>query len=166
MNRTSMKTSYLASAAFTLVLLGCSADIGQDTPQQAGRAGTAGNKGLAGAVNAAGAGAGGASATGGTTAVGGSTAIGGSTAVAGTTAVGGSTAAAGAATGGTGGVDPWAAFAGFPFAGRDSIGFGFGGARSQSDFESSFAGLWGFSGADGNLWNLGGAGGSRIWASP
>jgi hypothetical protein len=140
MKRTAAMTSSLASVAFTLILLGCSADIGQETPQQAGRSGSAGSKGLAGAGNAAGAG--------------------------GATAAGGSTAAAGAATGGTGGVDPWAAFAGFPFAGRDSIGFGLGGARSQSDFESSFAGLWGFSGADGNLWNIDGVGGSRIWASP
>ena len=162
MNRTAAKTSSLASVAFTLILLGCSADIGQDAPQQAGRSGNAGSKGVLSGLAGAGAGAGGATAAGGTTAVG------GTNAAAGAPGLGGSTAGGGSASGGAGGVNPWDAFGGFPFAGRDSIGFGLGGAWTRSDFENGFAGsdLWGFSGADGNVWNIGGVGGSRIWASP
>src|SRR6478736_4302132 len=63
MNRIAMKTSYLASATFTLMVLGCSADVGQENSQQAGKSGVGGSRGplagLAGGASTPSAGTGG-----------------------------------------------------------------------------------------------------------
>jgi hypothetical protein len=165
MNRTAMKTLYLASAIGTLMLLGCSADVGQESSQQAGKSGVGGSRGplsgLAGGSSTPVAGAGG---TGGATPAGGATATGGSATTAG---------AGGAATGGSSGANALPSFAGFPFGGADSIGFaGIGG----EDGITTTLIIDGFAGAGtlhtssggangGNQVNFAGAGGTRIWIS-
>src|SRR6478736_118785 len=164
MNRIAMKTSYLASATFTLMVLGCSADVGQENSQQAGKSGVGGFfgllAGLAGGASTPSAGTGG---TGSTAPTGGATATGGSATTAG---------AGGAATDGSSGANALASFAGFPFGGADSIGFaGIGGedGTTTSIIINGFAGAGTLrtssGGNSGNQSNFGGAGGTRIWIS-
>jgi len=158
-----MKTWYLASAVGTLMLLGCSAaDVSPETPQQAGRPGTAGSKGLlgglAGAASTVIAGSGGAGA-------GGATVTGGATS--------GGAATAGAATGGSSGAGALPGFAGFPSGGGDSFSLGgFGGdGWIRTIIENSYAGDGsihiGSGGANGGFQpSFAGFGGTQLWFSP
>lgn len=162
------KTFYLASATFTLMLLGCSAaDVSHEATAQAGKSSTGGNRGLlgglAGATNAASAGAGGTGPS--------SVVPAGGTAAVGT---GGATmASGGAATGGTTAANPVPGVAGFSFGGADSfsLGFaGFGGGDEEywrKQIEAAFAGAKGIPSGSGGAVGSDqfGIGGTRIWFS-
>jgi len=163
MNRTvAMQTLYLASAVGTLMLLGCSAaDVSPETPQQAGKPGSAGSRGLlsglAGAAPTTSAGTGGAGA-------------GGATVTAG--APSGGAATAGAATGGTAGALP--GFGGFPSGGANSFSLGGYGGDDwiRNLIENGFAGdgsiRFGTGGASSGSFqpSFGGVGGTQLWFSP
>src|SRR6478735_8505676 len=156
MNRSSvMKALYLASAIGTSMLLGCSGTDGsEEGPPQAGKSGAAGAKsvfsGLAGAPGASNA-----------------------------TAGAGGAASAGAGSGGTSGAGAAPSAAGFPNAGRDSIGFGgFAGNAGygtviRTDIDDGFGGTGNvqitFGGTNiqisfggGDSWSLGGVGGTQF----
>ncbi|HEX2673453.1 MAG TPA: hypothetical protein VHM25_21375 [Polyangiaceae bacterium] len=164
MNRTAIKTSYLASAVGTLMLLGCSAaDVSPETPQQAGRPGSAGSKGLlsglAGAASTPSAGSGGMGA-------------GGATVTAGATS--GGAATAGAATGGASGAGALPGVGGFPSGGANSFSLGGYGGDDwiRTIIENSFAGdgsiRLGTGGASSGSFqpSFGGVGGTQLWFSP